>query len=191
MTGDLLLLRHPPVPAHWAGRCYGRAEAGLAAGGRLVAAGWAAALAGEGFAQVLASPRRRARAPAARLARALGLEPALEPRLAERDFGTWEGQAWDAIWQAEGSAMDGMIDAPATFRPGGGETTAELAARALAWFGARPPGPLVVVAHGGPIAAILGTLAGEAPRDWLARVPRPGEGAWIRGGVATPWPVRR
>lgn len=41
----------------------------------------------------------------------------------ERDFGTWEGQTWNAIYRLSGNAMDGMIDAPGEFRPGGGETT--------------------------------------------------------------------
>jgi broad specificity phosphatase PhoE len=131
-------------------------------------------------------PPRRARVLAARIARRLGLPLEIEPRLAERDFGAWEGQAWDAIWQAEGSSMDGMIEAPDRFRPGGGETTGELAARAMAWLDAlHAEGDVLAVAHGGPVAALVGTLRGEAPRAWLAHVPRVGEG--VGAGAVRRW----
>jgi broad specificity phosphatase PhoE len=179
----LLLLRHTEVAAHWRGRCYGRAEAGLSRAGLAEARRIASALPPDGITRVVSSPARRARVLAARIARRLGLKLEIEPRLAERDFGAWEGQAWDAIWQAEGSSMDGMIDAPDRFRPGGGETTCELAARALSWLDTLPPGGgVLAVAHGGPIAALVGSLRGEAPRAWLAHVPRVGEAVVLSQG---------
>lgn len=177
-----LLLRHPEVAAHWSGRCYGRSEAGLSTAGLAQAR----RLAGHvpGFDRVIASPARRARWPAGLISRA----PEIEPRLAERDFGRWEGLSWDAIWQAEGDAMDGMIDAPDSFRPGGGETTAELAARVLAWWNGLPAdADLLVLAHGGPIAALAGSLLRLPPRKWLAHVPRPGEGILVEGEAISPW----
>lgn len=180
MSGlTLYLLRHPEVTAAWQGRCYGRAEAGLSVAGRgaarAIAGGWAADVS-----MLVASPARRSRWPAALLARRLSLPLLLDARLAERDFGTWEGQGWDAIWQETGDAMDGMTEAPGSFRPGGGETTAELAARARHWCAALPTGAVILaVSHGGPIAALLGSLRGEAPRDWLAHVPRPGHGVML------------
>jgi broad specificity phosphatase PhoE len=67
--------------------------------------------------------------------------------------------------------MDGIIDAPDTFRPGGGETTFELAARVTAAATALPEGRGIVVAHGGPIAALLGQRKDLPPREWLALVP--------------------
>ena len=70
--------------------------------------------------------------------------------------------------------MDGMIDAPDVFRPGGGETTMALAARAMAALNDLPPGRVLVITHGGPIAAILGSRAGRPPRDWSALVPPTG-----------------
>lgn len=175
----LYLLRHTAVAAGWQGRCYGRAEAGLSAEGcaaaRAIAAGWQAPVA-----QLISSPARRARLLAGLLARQLSLPLRIEPRLAERDFGGWEGQRWDAVFQATGNAMDGMITAPSRFRPDGGETTAELAARARAWCAALPAGDAVLaVAHGGPIAALLGSLLDEAPRAWMAHVPRPGGGLML------------
>lgn len=180
MTGlTVYLLRHTEVAAAWQGRCYGRAEAGLSTAGvraaRAIASGWTAPVS-----LLLSSPARRARLLSGLLARRLSLRAVFDARLAERDFGAWEGVSWNAIWRATGNAMDGMIEDPESFRPGGGETTAELAARVCAWFAALPAaGALVVVSHGGPIAALVGSLRGEAPRDWLAHVPRPGHGVML------------
>ncbi len=110
----------------------------------------------------------------------------------ERDFGAWESQPWDAIWQAEGSAMDGMIDAPARFRPGGGETTEELAARALAWLAALPAeASVIAVSHGGPIAALAGCLLDLPMRDWFAWLPPEGGGLLIERPVTGPPGVTR
>lgn len=180
-----LLLRHTEVAPHWSGRCYGRSDVGLSRAGRAQAYRLAASgLAGE-FCRVVASPARRARWLGGLLA---GERLEIEPRLAERDFGAWEGQGWDAIWRATGDAMDGMIDAPDSFRPGGGETTAELAARARDWWEGLPGDAAVLaVAHGGPIAALAGSLLGQTPRQWLALVPRPGEGLLVAGCAVSPW----
>lgn len=177
MSGlTLILLRHTEVAAAWLPRCYGRAEAGLSAPGRraarAIAEAWTAPAG-----PVFASPARRARLLGGRLAQRLETSLILDRRLAERHFGLWEGEEWEAIWCRTGKAMDGMIDAPDSFRPGGGETTAELAARVLDWCAALPAeGTVIAVSHGGPIAALVGSLRGEAARGWLAHVPRPGGG---------------
>ena len=188
----LLLLRHPKVSATWRHRCYGRNEAPLGTEGRAAARRLAALVPAAGA--LHASPSRRAGLLAGRIARRLGLPIRWDRRLMERDFGRWEGQPWDAIWQAEGSAMDGMIDAPGDFRPGGGETTEEMATRARAWLADLPPGTSVIaVAHGGPIAALAGGLLGLAVRDWFAWLPPEGGGLLVEQTAAgapsiTPWP---
>jgi alpha-ribazole phosphatase len=184
----VLLLRHPEVAPHWSGRCYGRSDTGLSQAGREDARRLAGYITVQDFDRVIASPARRARWLGGLLSRGMKLE--IEPRLAERDFGVWEGVAWDAIWRAEGNSMDGMLDAPDHFRPGGGETTNGLAARVLDWWHGLPGDEAVlVVAHGGPIGALAGSLLGQAPREWLAHVPKPGEGLLIAGGAISPWKV--
>jgi broad specificity phosphatase PhoE len=179
-----LLLRHPEVALHWSGRCYGRSDAGLSRDGREHARRLAGQNPLQDFDRVMSSPARRSRW----LAGLLSCAVEIEPRLAERDFGRWEGLTWDAIWYVEGNAMDGMLDAPGSFRPGGGETTNELATRVLDWWEELPgDAAVLVVAHGGPIAALAGSLLGQAPREWLAYVPKPGEGLLIDGDAITPW----
>jgi len=190
----LLLLRHTAVSARHAGRCYGRTDAGLSAEGMATARQLAAALANVRFDFVFASPSRRTRVLAMRISAHLGAPMRIDQRLAERWFGSWEGRSWNDIWAEEGDGMNGMIDAPGSYRPGGGETTVELADRVLDWFRAIPAGNAVVAAtHGGPIAALAGTLQGLLPRQWLGYIPAPGKGLWIEprasGWRITPWPV--
>jgi len=174
------LVRHTAIAAHWRGRCYGRSDVPLSAEGRNAARARAAELAALEPDAVVSSPLRRARLLAAHAARRMGKTVMIEPRLAECDFGEWEGQTWEAIYRATGSAMEGMIRAPGTFRPGGGETTLEVAARVSGWLDGIDPGArLVVVSHGGPIAALRGQRAGVSVDQWPALVPAYGEIATI------------
>lgn len=182
MAHRITLLRHTEVARRWRGRCYGVSDAGLSRAGAAAIAPLAGQLAALRPQWVVHSDLTRTRRLAEAIACAAQCPMLADPAWQERDFGAWEGQTWHAIYRASGNAMDGMIDAPDTFRPGGGETTCELAARAATAFARLPEGSGVVVAHGGPIAALLGQHRGFAPRDWLNLVPPPG--AWVRFGPA-------
>jgi broad specificity phosphatase PhoE len=122
--------------------------------------------------RIYASPLRRAAFLAALIAREAGCAPIVDVRLAERNFGAWERRPWSDIYAESGDAMMGMLTAPSTFRPGGGETTEEVRDRVLRWHAALPPsGRVIVVSHGGPIAALVGTARGLAPVDWAPLIP--------------------
>jgi broad specificity phosphatase PhoE len=172
------LLRHTEVSSLWRGRCYGVSDVGLSAAGVTAARGLAQEATGKfrGVTRLQASPSRRARFLGGLVSRRLGLPLDIVPALRERDFGTWEGQSWDAIHAAEGESMLGMIDAPLSFRPGGGETTDELAQRVMRWFREMDSAQgVLVITHGGPAAALRGTLAGWPPTAWLPLIPSLGE----------------
>jgi broad specificity phosphatase PhoE len=129
---------------------------------------------------VFVSPLRRARFLAGLTMRELGTAGVrIDPRLAECHFGRWEGLAWDRIYAETGDLMMGLIQEPATFRPGGdGETTFAMRDRAMAWLedAVRSEAEAVAaICHGGPIAAIRGTLLGLPPCDWPGLVPDYGE----------------
>ena len=189
---ELLLVRHPAVSRRYIGRCYGRLDVALSREGMAAVHAIAEAVALEPFSHVFASPSRRSRLLGARMAGWLRQPLTVSPALAERCFGSWEGQSWDDIWMAEGDRMNGMLDAPDQYRPGGGETTAELGARVHAWFQELPAGGSVVAAtHGGPVAALAGILLGAAPSGWLDYLPPLGHGLRIdKVGThcrITPW----
>ena len=171
MNRTVLLVRHTEVARRWHGRCYGVRDAGLSRDGDAHARAFVPELARWRPDRVVHSGLRRS----SRLAVAVGLTAGCivtaDPNWRERDFGAWEGLSWRTIYRTSGNAMDGMIDAPASFRPGGGETTAELAARAVAALAGLPPGRTLVVAHGGTIAAVLGDRDALPVPAWLALVP--------------------
>jgi broad specificity phosphatase PhoE len=170
----LLLVRHAEVARAWRGRCYGQSDMGLSRAGASAVRALAPQLAAWRPDILIHSGLRRARILAEAIARVSGLAHRADPLWQEREFGSWEGRGWAAIYRESGNAMDGMTDAPAQFRPGGGETTAELAARAHAAALALPPGRVLVVTHGGPIAALIGLVRDAPVRDWPALVPPPG-----------------
>lgn len=164
IAGPVLLLRHAEVALRWRGRCYGRTNVGLSQEGQRRSRSIALALAQRhagGIVAVIHSGTRRAAFLAHEIARLTGAALHADPRWRERDFGSWEGRTWHAIWRETGNAMEGMLTDPQDFRPGGGETTAALHARSLAaWRELPVAGLTVVVAHGGPIACVRGHLAG-------------------------------
>lgn len=154
MAGTLILVRHPPVALTWQKRCYGQSNPGLSRAGQAMIAPLVDRLAVLAPDVIIHSGMKRTRAVALPLGKKLGIVPIVEPLWRERDLGLWEGQSWNAIYRATGNAMDGMIDAPETFRPGGsGETTRQLIDRIVTAL-ARVPrtGRVVIITHGGPIA---------------------------------------
>lgn len=159
MSG-LYLLRHPRV-AVAPGICYGRSDVALAEDPAAIAARLRTQLPAD--LAIVSSPSSRC----LRLAEALG--PCdTDARLMEIDFGEWELARYDDIPR---SLIDAWAAAPLHFRPPGGETAAEMAARATAaardWRARTAPRPLLIVSHGGPLRAIAGQARQLAPADWL------------------------
>jgi alpha-ribazole phosphatase/probable phosphoglycerate mutase len=174
MSGTVLLVRHTAVALAWKGRCYGVSDVPLSREGRAAAVRLSIELAARQPAWVMHSGLARTRFLAERIATRVGCPLYGNSDWRERDFGAWEGQRWNAIYRASGNAMDGMIDAPHDFRPGGGETTHELADRVTVAWERLPDGDGIVVTHGGPIAAFLGRRSDAPVADWPALVPQYG-----------------
>lgn len=151
----LHLIRHPqPVVAP--GICYGRLD--LAAEN---AAAVAARLRTElppGL-PVWSSPLRRCR----ELAELLQAQPQLDARLAEMDFGAWEGLAWDAIPRAE---LDAWAADVAGYAPPGGESPHQLQQRALAFVADLQVPEAVLVTHAGVIRVLLAAWQGLPAARW-------------------------
>lgn len=176
MTRTVLLVRHPPVSGAYRGVCYGASDVPLGPDGLarmptlvddVLALGRPAAVWHSGLS--------RCRVMAEAIAERCGRVAAADVRLRERHFGAWELRTWDDIHAETGDAMMGMVTDPAGWRPPGGETTFGLRDRVLAWHAALPAeGLIVAVTHGGPIAALVGTLRGLPASDWPALIPPPG-----------------
>jgi broad specificity phosphatase PhoE len=99
---------------------------------------------------VVASPLRRAEETAA----AFGPGIVVEPRLAERDFGAWEGRPWAEIWdEVDPAALTDPV-AYAALTPPDGETAEAVAARvadAVDDLTSAPGRTVLAVTHAGPL----------------------------------------
>ena len=174
---DLVLIRHP-APAIEAGVCYGRTDVPLAGDAVEAAAAIAARLAALGTPTPNAfwtSPLVRCASIAAPLAARFGLPARVDARLQEIDFGTWEGQCWDAIDRA---ALDAWAADLQHARMHGGENVAQFSMRVGGWLDdwrdwrarATCGTTAHVVTHAGVIR-MLAALALDMPLDTLLQRP--------------------
>lgn len=152
----LHLIRHPRplVPAD---TCYGRLD--VAADGVEAAAERLRALLPAGL-PVWTSPLVRCRV----LAEALHPAPVVDGRLAEMDFGEWEGRTWQDIGPA---ALDAWAADVAAFTPPGGESALMLQARVLGFVAELEAEEAVLVTHAGVMRVLLAHWLDLAPEAWL------------------------
>jgi alpha-ribazole phosphatase len=164
----LWLARHArPLVA--AGVCYGASDLAADARATLASARTLAAVLPAGIA-VRSSPLRRCRQLAAALQ---ALRPELvvhtDARISELDFGSWEGQTWDAIGR---EALERWRIDFTHHRCGGGECVADLMTRVgAAWDEARAADrDQLWITHGGVVRATRLLAAGRGlplqASDW-------------------------
>lgn len=168
---DVVVWRHPR-PHGAEGRCIGRTDLPV---DRRKAKRLAHRIRGlarrEGLQrEVWTSPLQRCVAVGRWLAR-WGWRHCLDARLAEMDFGTWDGCWWAEIPKAD---IDAWCADFSRARPGGGEALESLLDR-CASFLAEPQGRVcLVVSHGGWITAASRLARGERDaieaRTWTAAV---------------------
>ncbi|HXQ19445.1 MAG TPA: histidine phosphatase family protein [Acidimicrobiales bacterium] len=120
---------------------------------------------------VYASPLERTRETAAPIARALGLRVRTEHGLIDSDTGDWTGSRLSRVARKPEWAR--VARWPAGFRFPGGESFAEVAARAndtmVRLAAAHPGGTFVAVSHADTIKLLVATAAG-VPLDLFQRI---------------------
>jgi glucosyl-3-phosphoglycerate phosphatase len=171
----VVLLRHGRTEWNASGRFQGMLDSPLDATGIAQAAAAALALVPMRPDALVSSQLQRALDTAGPVGVQCGLSVSVDERLAEIRLGTWQGltraearAAYPeeyARWQA---GEDG--------RRGGGETYAEVGARATAcvrdWLDRLGSGSLLLaVTHGGTARATIGTMLGMAPDTWWRLAP--------------------
>jgi 2,3-bisphosphoglycerate-dependent phosphoglycerate mutase len=131
-------------PLNERGREQARALAREVAAGHEVAALWV-------------SDQRRARETAAIVAEAIGLEPRVDARLAEADWGRWQGELVDDIMRDEPELFRAFVESEPGFRFPDGESLDEHMQRTWAALDDIAAGPLpaLAVCHGGTIRCAL------------------------------------
>jgi broad specificity phosphatase PhoE len=170
--GKVVLVRHTAVAARYAGLCYGQSDVELSSLGQAQSLELATALARLPVARVIHSGLQRTKFLAEKLGVLLGIAPECSESVRERSFGAWELRDWEEIYRLTGDEMLRMVTEPATYRPGGGETTNEMRDRVVAFVNSLDEtGVIVIVTHGGPIAAVAGTHQRLPLSEWLALIP--------------------
>jgi broad specificity phosphatase PhoE len=164
----LLIVRHGRTEWNEQGRIQGRTDTELSPAGRRQVQAWRLP---EAFraARCVASPLRRA----LETARLLGHPAsATDARLAEMRWGAFEGRLLAELRAERGTAMEADEALGLDFRPPGGESPREVAARLSDFLvdAARQPVDLLVVAHKGILRASLVLALGW---DMLGRPPVP------------------
>ena len=164
----LALIRHGPTEWNAQKRVQGRIDMPLSAEGQ---AKMARLLPPEGFeaARPFCSPQMRALETAA----LLGLEhPTLDARLAEQNWGRWEGLTREEMLARDGEDAFARAGRGLSFRPPGGESTGELQARVQSFFAdaAKLPQDAVAVTHMGVLRSAYALATG-----WDMSTPMPGE----------------
>ena len=151
----LLLVRHASTDAVRAA-AFG-ADEPLDAAGAAAAAGLRLPRADE----VLVSPARRATQTAERAGLAV---TAVEPALAECDFGRWAGLTLSEVAEREPDAVTAWLDDPGA-APYGGESLSAVLARVRGWLEtqAARTGTAIAVTHAGVVKAAVVTALDAPP----------------------------
>ena len=153
-----------------------RVDVGLSVAGRAQASALAARIGAEHFDRIIASPLLRARETAGAVAGDRTVE--LDARLAEMDYGRWEGLTYEQIEATDASYRVRWEADPAGLRCPDGESGEDVARRArtflddlLAWAAPATVGQQVVlaVAHSTFNRVLLCVAMGVLVRDYRRR----------------------
>jgi probable phosphoglycerate mutase len=151
----LLLTRHGETDWNAERRWQGHSDPPLNERGREQARELAAAL--DGVDVIYSSDLARARETADILGERLGLRVRLDPRLRERNFGSWEGRTWEELEVDEAEDL-GRWMAGDSHGPDDAEPYEEFSARIESFLDEvvlrHPAERVLVVGHGGSIRAI-------------------------------------
>jgi broad specificity phosphatase PhoE len=166
----LILIRHGPTEWNALRRFQGRTDMPLSSQGRSQTRAIAEALRSEKLDRIYSSDLARAAETARTLAESRGAEVVLDERLREFDFGCWEGLTWDEIVAANPQLTGVGSTAVRLYAPEGGESFAQVRARAASFLEELPPEEVraaAVVTHAGVLHAIFSVL-GLAPPERFA-----------------------
>jgi|HubBroStandDraft_2_1064218.scaffolds.fasta_scaffold183878_2 alpha-ribazole phosphatase len=155
---EIYLIRHPR-PCRYEGVCYGRTDVpvdpdALAAAATSLRSRFPAEILRH--AAIFTSPASRCLGLARELA--APREPGIAEALHEMHFGAWEGLPWQSVPRVE---LDAWARHVWTYRAGGGESAAMVAARWRRWAAsvaaeiAERRTPVIAVTHAGLIRAAL------------------------------------
>jgi probable phosphoglycerate mutase len=189
----LYFVRHGETDWNRAQRYQGRQDIGLNATGRVQAArngrtlGQAIGV-GVGTLDYVASPLLRARQTMEIVRHELALPSdayRTDARLAEIDYGHWEGQLWGELHRTDPEGFAARKADMWNWRPRDGESYKALSERVEGWLSgvARDT---VVVAHGGVMRVLRGLVEGLTPREMFS-LPVPQDRVLVLADAGAAW----
>ncbi|OHU97417.1 glucosyl-3-phosphoglycerate phosphatase [Mycobacterium talmoniae] len=174
----LVMLRHGQTEFNAASRMQGQLDTELSELGHAQAVAAAEVLSKRQPLLIVSSDLRRADDTAEKLGERTGLPVRVDTRLRETHLGDWQGLTHDQVdAAAPGARLAWREDA--TWAPHGGESRIDVAARSRPlvaelvaaepeWGSDEPGRPVVLVTHGGLIAALTAALLGLPVANWPA-----------------------
>ncbi|MGH3675853.1 MAG: glucosyl-3-phosphoglycerate phosphatase [Mycobacterium sp.] len=185
----LVMLRHGQTEFNAGSRMQGQLDTELSDLGRDEAVAAAEVLAKRQPLLILSSDLRRALDTAVTLGERSGLPVIVDTRLRETHLGDWQGMTHVEVdTAAPGARLAWRNDA--RWAPHGGESRVDVAARAMPliaelvaeqreWGTDEPERPVVLVAHGGLIAALTAALLKLPVDNWPA-LGGMGNASWVQ-----------
>jgi probable phosphoglycerate mutase len=170
------MLRHGQTEFNAGSRMQGQLDTDLSDLGRAQAVAAAEVLGKRQPLLIVSSDLRRARDTALTLGQHSGLPVRVDTRLRETHLGDWQGMTHAEVDAASPGARLAWRD-DATWAPHGGESRVDVANRSLPlvaeivagepeWGADEPERPVVLVAHGGLIAALTAALLDLPVGSW-------------------------
>lgn len=169
MSRRLILLRHGQTHHNATRRMQGHLDTKLADAGWEGARKAAALLTNAGITRIVTSDLSRAADTAGVVAEKIGVDLSIDPRLRETDLGDWQDLRHDEVDEKfPGARARWRHDA--TWAPPGGESRMDVAHRArpvidelMIEHDEWEDSAVLIVAHGGTISALTGSLLGFTP----------------------------
>jgi broad specificity phosphatase PhoE len=185
----LVLLRHGQTDYNAGSRMQGQLDTDLSDLGRNQAVAAAEVLAKRQPLLIVSSDLRRALDTATALGERSGLPVSVDTRLRETHLGDWQGMTHLEVDDVAPGARLAWRD-DARWAPHGGESRVDVAARSLPlvhelvreqaeWGADEPDRPVVLVAHGGLIAALTAALL-DLPVDNWPILGGMGNASWVQ-----------
>lgn len=163
----ILVVRHGQTSYNKEFRNQGRADIELDEIGCAQADSLAQAMSGENVDAIYTSNLKRAAKTADALATSRGLEVIVDRRLAERDYGAWEGKTREEILESDKEGFALYRADPVIQTSGGGETGIDVFMRVVSFLSElvqkHDAGTVVIVTHGGSGSALIAALIHGSP----------------------------
>jgi alpha-ribazole phosphatase len=172
--GLFYLVRHGETEWNAENRICGRSDVPLSEAGRRQAKSLAERLKTIPFEALYSSPLKRALETARLISESVGLEPILDERLVELDYGQWEGKTLAEIMKNDPRTFRAWDADPGQLAPPGGESGLEAQQRVVSFLdflaAKHPQGHVLVAFHKTVCRLAICHALGMSPSEYRRRL---------------------